>query len=309
MRIKKIARKLMAFLHGLIPHYIYARLLESEIKCPCVSVSTTSFGKLCGITDDYIYKQAITHGTNEPHFIELAMLLLKSDSVAIDVGANIGTHTLIMSNILTSGHVYSFEPQSLIFSILQNNVLMNRRENISAYRFAVTYRNNDVLTMQPLKLGLSKNNTGITQLNTNSSISGDYVLTRSLDSFCFTKVDFIKIDVQGAELFVLNGAKNLITEFRPYLFVEIEEQHLRAMRSSSRELIERILDFGYIVYRVETDYPCDHICIPLERAAYFDAYIKNCLSFTLSKKIAGKKVNVVFSSDKDNNYSEVIILE
>ena len=89
------------------------------------------------------------------------------------------------------------------------------------------------------------------------------------------------------------------------MFIEIEEQHLRALATSAKELIELILSFDYSLYRYENSYPCDHICVPIERVETFEKAIAPKLKFKLSKKIFGKKVDLVFAKKSDQNYESI----
>ena len=147
-------------------------------------------------------------------------------------------------------------------------------------------------------------NNGALRVDLNS-FSGDLALTRTIDSFNFEKLDFIKIDIQGSEVKALRGAQSTISKFKPYMFLEIEEMHLQAMGTSSKELIELVLSFQYVLYRIENEYPCDHICAPIEKAENFEKNIAPNLGFTLSPKISGSKVELLFAHEKSQNYKSI----
>ena len=89
------------------------------------------------------------------------------------------------------------------------------------------------------------------------------------------------------------------------MFIEIEEQYLRFLATSAKELIELILSFDYSLYRVENSYPCDHICVPIEKVANFEKKIVPQLNFRLSQKIFGKEVELVFANKGDQNYENI----
>ena len=127
----------------------------------------------------------------------------------------------------------------------------------------------------------------------------------TLDSFEFSKVDFIKMDIQGSEVKALRGAKKILLSQRPILFIEIEEQCLRALNSSTKELIETLFSLKYGLYRIENHYPCDYICIPIEKSKTFEDDILNKLSFPISKKIFGKTAIVTFDKETDQIYSDL----
>jgi hypothetical protein len=68
------------------------------------------------------------------------------------------------------------------------------------------------------------------------------------------------MDVQGYELFALEGAKELLSTHLPNLFIEIEDHQLIKFNISPTQLIDYIKSFGYRVFKINNEYPCDHIC-------------------------------------------------
>ena len=251
---------------------------------------------------------AIEFGSNEDHFKKIAECLIFPDANVLDVGANIGTHTLILSKIANAGRVFSIEPQSLIYSILQNNLLLNNCSNIHAYRFAVSDLDNEVLTMEPFSFMGENINNGSRRVETLGRYSGDWVLSKKIDSFNFPKIKFIKLDIQGSEIKALKGAESLILRDRPILFIEIEEVYLKEFGGSSKELIEMILSYDYVLFRIMNDYPCDHLCLPREQVENFERTVIPSLDLNLLK-IDGKKVSLVFDSFDSMNYKSIEIID
>lgn len=284
----------------------FIRALKGDI--PKITIESTKHGIFCGLKNDYLFKQAIENGVHEPHFLNLVDNLLSPTDVALDVGGNIGTHAILLSKKLKEGHVYTFESQSLVFSILQNNLLLNNCNNVTAYRFAVSNENHSTISMEPFTFNKKSINNAALKVDLEGAM-GDFSLTRTLDSFEFKKVDFIKIDIQGSEVNALKGAKNLILNQKPVIFIEIEEQYLRDLGTSSKELIETIFSLNYVMYRIETEYPCDYVCVPKEKVDSFEKNTLKKLSFKTSKKISGKSVNVFFANTTDQIYKKLEILE
>jgi FkbM family methyltransferase len=303
---KRFANRLSA-LFKLPLSALYKLILKATEPAPNVVVNESSFGTFCGFENDYLYQLALSNGSNEPHFEEIIECLINEDSVVLDVGSNIGTHAILLSKKVKSGLVYAFEPQSLVFSILQNNLLLNNCNNVTSYRFALSDSNSSVIAMEAFSFSGERINNGAIRVDNKGGGYGDLVLTRKLDSFEFPSVDFIKMDIQGSEVKALCGAKELIHKHRPVMFIEIEQRHLEALGYSSKELIEKLLSFDYALYRIENDYPCDHLCIPLEMVDEFERTHKPKLSFTLSK-ILGKKVELTFLNKKSQNYETIKVV-
>ena len=308
----RLMKKLIRFIRALVSinaRSLYHLILKTAAaEAPKVDVVETSEGRFSGISNDLLFQHAVSTGINEEHFVSIATALLKPGDVALDLGGNIGTHTIVLANLVPEGHVYTFEPQSLTFSILQNNVLLNSLTNVTTFRFACSDVDYDTISMEPFSYTGDVVNNGSLRVDSKSFL-GDLALTRRLDSFNFPKVDFIKVDIQGSEVKALNGACDLVSSSKPYIFIEVEELHLRAMGSSAKELIEYILSFGYALYRIETDYPCDHICVPLDKTVFFEAEVLSALPFGISSPIIGSVVDLTFDSDNSQNYSAISVVK
>lgn len=167
--------------------------------------------------NDWIQK--VIYETN--NFYEIVMLedvknRIRKGSVIIDIGANIGNHTIFFSKICDAKKVYAFEPQKNIFEILKKNVEINEVDNIvELYNMGVGKEHIFANVMV-----LDRNNYGMSRLNKtekgNIEIDSlDYLLMNKV-----AEVDAIKIDVEGMELEVLEGAKNIINKFKPLIYIE-----------------------------------------------------------------------------------------
>lgn len=154
----------------------------------------------------------------EKHLVELFPRYVKPGSTVIDAGAHIGTHTLSFARLAgPQGRVYAFEPQRKIYRELVHNLRLNNASNVVPLRFALGDAAG-VIEMSRAVLG----NEGGTPIGS----GGDKAEVRTLDSFGFRNVSFIKIDVEGAEDMVLQGARATIQRNRPVILIEIQGGHL-----------------------------------------------------------------------------------
>lgn len=196
----------------------------------------------------------------EPHFIEIVDRLVEKGSTVCDAGANFGIHSLYLArHVGKTGKVFSFEPQPTIFQQLCFHLFLNQATNVFAYPFATAagYGKTQIGSFSellPFNLGATPVGSG--------EIRVDLV---PLDHYSAEKFTFIKLDVQGCELSSLKGAKGIIARDRPVLFVEIEEGWLRRLGTSSKGLIDYIFSIGYALLRIDNNYPCDHLCVPIEK--------------------------------------------
>lgn len=234
----------------LIPRILYHLLIRTSNQLPRIKNTTFKSGTFMGILNDTLYLQLKNKKEYESHFVELANLICKKNYNVIDLGANIGFHTVILSKLVSNGKVFSFEPQSLAFSILQNNILINKCNNVLSQKFAIGKENNKVCSMDSYSYEEKEINTGFLRVSNSNLSVGDLCIEKKLDSLNLPKIHFMKIDVQGSEINVLMGAKILLKKFLPILFIEIEEIHLKAKQGSSKELIKLILSYNYILFRI-----------------------------------------------------------
>ncbi|MGK3958292.1 FkbM family methyltransferase [Arthrobacter sp. R4] len=153
----------------------------------------------------------------ESQFLDALTSILKPGDLVIDVGANVGNHTLYFSQILGC-HVVAYEPVEEALRCLLHSVELNfADERVEVRPFAVGKTSGRARVHST-----NKGNLGATSLM--PSIYGDIVLT-SLDEQDFEgKVAFIKIDVEGMDLDVICGAKTLIERDRPFISCEINDE-------------------------------------------------------------------------------------
>lgn len=174
----------------------------------------------------------LIRGMYEPEEVALCLEVLelqriaKGDGVqAIDVGANIGVHTIEWSRrMATWGKVLAFEPQERVYYALAGNVALNNCFNASCLMMAVSDQDDTVESPMPdygkpaclgsLSIAIPNNDIG------QAGMGKTKVRTIPLDAFAFPRMDFIKIDVEGMEVKALEGATNILRHHRPMLLVE-----------------------------------------------------------------------------------------
>lgn len=162
--------------------------------------------------------------------------ILKSGDVVVDVGANIGTHTVFFSKKVGSGGlVYAFEPQRITYEFLCANLALNGLLNVVPVQKGVSDLSGEI-TIPVLNPSVAQN---FAALKIEGHAAGDLVHVQPLDALELKRCSLIKIDVEGMELKVLRGAEKTIRNCRPLLFVENNS------REGSPELIQDLLDLGY----------------------------------------------------------------
>jgi FkbM family methyltransferase len=195
---------------------------------------------LCNRNDYYISGALLKYGEYSGLEMALFRRILVPGSVIMEVGANLGAHTVGLARIAgNGGRVIAFEPQRLIFQTLCANIALNNLENVECHWAAVGEQAGAVAV--PEMSPHEKTNFGGVSLI--GATNGDLVLSRTLDSFVdLPRLNFVKIDVEGMEKEVILGALNLLQRFKPIIYVENDRI------DKSRELIELIASIGYRLF-------------------------------------------------------------
>jgi len=153
----------------------------------------------------------------ENYLIKTDTYLPKNPTI-IDIGANIGNHTLYWANEVHAKKIYSFEPVKKIFNILKKNIEINNLDKkVVLYNMAVSDEN----TKGAIE-SFDKQNMGGTRLKISDNKRKNTIPFVTLDSINFTdkKIDLIKIDVEGMDYLVLTGAIKTIQKYKPVILME-----------------------------------------------------------------------------------------
>lgn len=148
---------------------------------------------------------------------DLAALLqarLSLDAVVADVGANIGVVSVLLSGLCPEGHVYAFEPVAENYAHLAANVAVNALENVTAEQVALFDIDGEIEVeydaVYPGGSHVGEGGTAVPALRFDT-----WAARRQLD-----RLDLVKVDVEGAELAVLDGAAETLRRFRPIVVIE-----------------------------------------------------------------------------------------
>lgn len=192
--------------------------------------------------NDYYIGRSIEHyGEFSGIEMKLFRQLCAPGHTVIEVGANIGAHTVgIARQVGRSGRVLAFEPQRLPFQTLCANVALNSLDNVDCFWGAMGHQIGflDVPDLNPRQLA---NFGALTLLGTQEG--GRRVPCHTLDQYiALSRVDLVKIDVEGMEIDVLRGGLLLLKQFKPVLYVENDRL------DNSEDLIRFIASLNYRLY-------------------------------------------------------------
>jgi len=186
--------------------------------------------------DQYVGRSFKEYGQFSQGEFELFTHFISPGAIVLDIGANIGAHTVPLAQLVgSSGVVVAFEPQPTLHKILCANLVLNSIPNVVTYAMALGNVEGECLF--PVLDYSQPNNFG--GISMDMVEEGELVPLGKLDDFQLERVDFIKVDVEGFESKVLEGAAETIERCRPIMYIEND----RADKSA--ELIQRLFDMGY----------------------------------------------------------------
>ncbi|MFH1714396.1 MAG: FkbM family methyltransferase [Candidatus Nealsonbacteria bacterium] len=187
---------------------------------------------------------------------KLFQSVVKPGMTVVDIGANLGCYALIAADLAgEKGRVFAFEPDSENFSLLLKNIGANGYRNVKAFDMAISDK------AETIKLFLSDEHRGNHKIyDSGEGRKTTNVQAVSLDSFFKkepSRIDVIKMDVEGAEAMVFAGMEQIIrANPKIVIFIEFDPQALRAAGSSPEELLKTIKQQDFLIYNINEGKSC-----------------------------------------------------
>ena len=229
--LKGLAKQLMKHPDALLemrrgPDSVGARLLklvgDEYVRHPVSRVSVMGFTIYLNPLDGVISGQIAIKHQLEPEVTPAFVRALRGASVVVDAGANIGWYTLIAARYLPrSGIVLAFEPDGVSLGLLLKSIKENRFTNVKTFAQALSNRIGEAR----LQKSPDPRNPGMHSIAVDHHTRASIVPTTTLDMVVHSQgidtVDLLKLDVEGAEASVLNGAAKLLERRRiKHIFIE-----------------------------------------------------------------------------------------
>lgn len=196
---------------------------------------------LANPNDVYIGRALIRYGEFSELEWEVLDQLTPAGSNVIEVGANIGTHTVALAKKTGArGVVYAFEPQPVVFQNLCANLALSGLTNVHAVNAGCGAERAEIVFPQ-INYAREGNFGGLALADVPQDKGGTATVpvVRLDDAYRLDALSLIKIDVEGMEAPVIRGARGLIERHRPTLYIENDRQE------KSAELISLVFELGY----------------------------------------------------------------
>lgn len=204
------------------------------------------------LTDVHVSAAIARAGIWEPQETRFLLETLRPGDVFVDVGANIGYFSLLASRrVGPTGAVLAFEPEAANYALLEANRQLNACDNIRGFQVALGEENasgtlylNELNrgdhSLYPARQGRSGQDISI--------VNGSRLIAAT-----HPRVNFIKIDTQGAECDVLRGLRDLIAASAADLImiIEFSPMHLANAGSSGRDLLDLLADYPWRMYLMD----------------------------------------------------------
>jgi FkbM family methyltransferase len=206
---------------------------------------------------------------------------LRSGMVFLDIGAHHGIYSIVAAKRLgTDGIVVAFEPSLREFRRLRLHLRLNRMHWVRSEPVAIGAAASTRRFFQVIEGDSTRG--GLQPPATRDEIAETSVETVRLDDyvsrFPLKRVDIVKLDVEGGELEVLQGASNVLTTFRPVFICEVLDAATHAWGYEAREIVLKFQSFGYswfefrsdgsiVPHEIEDHYPDvrNYLAVPSER--------------------------------------------
>lgn len=214
----------------------------------------------------YIAKSKdITEKLVEEEELQILPHLLHKNSNCIDIGCNFAYISERLSKLCPDGLIYAFEPIPFTNKVATKIIKKFKLNNVKLFQFGVGSENTKMTFEVPLQEfgAFSAGQAHITgRKNEELKVKGHYKFEKfasvtcdivRLDDFIQIKdpIDFIKIDIEGAEYFAILGMENLLERNKPSIYMEINPDFLKAFNLNENMLIDKMNSLGYDFYEFD----------------------------------------------------------
>ena len=189
--------------------------------------------------------ECLNFGGYEEKELQAILKIVPRHGNFLDIGANIGWHSIIIAKFCKKLKVHSFEPIKKTYTSLLKNIKCNFLKNIKAYNFGFYNKNKKILFYSYPE---GSGNSSMRNLSKLKNVKLQKCNVKVLDDFINKKkikVDFIKCDVEGAELFVFLGAKKVLIEHKPIVLCEMLRKWCKKFKYHPNQIILLFSKLGY----------------------------------------------------------------
>lgn len=206
-------------------------------------------------TKEFIGWNIFFHGFYEKETNQIIKKYIQPNDIVIEAGANNGSESVLIGKVLSKGKgkLYAFEPVKSIVKQLRVNVILNNlSESIEIFENTLGDKK-DIIPFYVMEE--RESNQGMASKFMPDRVSKEVLIQQTtIDEFYremkITRLDFLKMDVQGAEIEILNGAIEIINKYKPIIFTEASASEIKKSNFSLIDLWTKLKDLDYEVYLI-----------------------------------------------------------
>lgn len=205
-------------------------------------IETDMLQEWCVLKNDNTLKRAIEKSKlknikdYQKDQLDVAFKYCKKFRTAIDIGANYGIMSFNISKIFSKVHAFEIVPQ--INYCLQENIKNLHMDNVTSYDCGLGDEQKTV------SINFNNTSTFSTHVTTDETSNEQSVEVKKLDAFEFDDVDFIKIDTEGYEPFVIMGGLETIIKCKPVILYE-RKGHEKRYGMEKNSVLDILSKYGY----------------------------------------------------------------
>lgn len=232
--------------------------------------------------DGYIDNQLINHGIFESNSTNLVLKLVKPGDIVFDVGANIGYYSIIFSKLVGSkGKVYAFEPTLHFRRVLEENIILNKINNIEIIDEGLSNANSSL----EIEIGPSSATLHPPE-GYDKTIGHESIKLTTLDAFVskfnIDHIDFIKVDIDGHEPHFFDGAWDVLDKFNVVILFEISHLHYLEGGVTAWDFYKKLIDKKYNIYHENG----------LKKILSINEFLVSCADFSSSCNVIATKQEI-----------------
>jgi FkbM family methyltransferase len=255
--IRKIINKLYTvYLKGkkVLPRWLLIKILKQdklEDERIILDKIRDQSIRLWYFFDSDIGRSLYLTGSFENETLSLIKKIIKPGDVIFDIGANIGQYSVFMSKCLAdSGIIYAIEPYKKNIQLIEKNIATNKVSNVSVHQIAIA----EVSGPTILRVYSDYAYNSLLLIDRKKLLREEMVEGQTLDDFVeknrITRIDLIKIDIEGFELSAFKGAVKTLKKLKPAIITEIQPLNMKALGIGRQDILDYLSALGYNAFLI-----------------------------------------------------------
>ncbi len=211
--------------------------------------------KILGVEKDFRLApiEILNFSKYEPEETQMILDLLPKGAVIFDIGANIGWYSFLFSANDQSSTIYSFEPIPKTFENLKKNFKLNKPLNVSILNYGLSNQNADLNFYYYPEGSGNASSVNVSEREDIMTITSKVKRLDDCIETLTSSLDFIKCDVEGAELLVFQGAINTLKKHQPIVFSEILRKWSKKFNYHPNDIINLFKEIDYKCFVVKNN--------------------------------------------------------